>query len=275
MYTADEVAELRARMEVEGKSKPEIIRELAFACHGWPYVFGAWGALCTPRERRTRAEYNPAYKTKIYDACPVLSGKQDTCAGCKWDGCRCFDCRGFTRWLPEQVGLDLYGQGATTQYETASNWAVRGEIKDLPLGLVACVFKRKEGKMSHTGMYLGDGVIVHCSTTVKVGALNDKPAWTHYGIPAGLYTNEELQKAGVNVEEGKNLPTLRRGAEGDLVKLLQEQLNDFLHWNLTVDGKYGEKTENAVKQFQHEMGLKADGIVGPKKIGRASCRERV
>ena len=50
-------------------------------------------------------------------------------------------------------------------------------------------------KMEHTGMHIGDGIITHCSTIVKHGALSDS-SWTHYAIPKGLYTQEEVQNAG-------------------------------------------------------------------------------
>lgn len=278
MYTAKDAEALKNRLIAEGTRKSDIIRSLAECCLGWPYVFGAYGQMCTPANRKQFAGYHPEYKSKIYGACPVLSGGNTSsvtpggatpspqgesfCAGCKWNGCRIFDCRGFTRWLLEQAGLDLYGGGATSQYETDSNWAVKGEIKEMPRGLVCCVFKRKDGKMSHTGMYLGGGGVIHCSTTVKRGTLNDTPAWTHYGIPAGLYTIDELRKAGV-VEPAKNVPTLRRGSEGELVAELQTLL---VVWgaDIAVDGKFGPATEEAVKAFQREHGLTVDGVVGPK-----------
>ena len=254
-----------ASWKKRGDSRPEIIRELSESCLSWPYVYAAAGEMCTPSWRKNRMGYsNEKYAAAIKDNCPVLSGKQSSCSGCKWDGCRCFDCRGFTRWLLAQVGLSLAGGGATTQWETASNWAAKGEIKDIPHGLVCCVFKRKEGKMSHTGMYQGDVKIIHCSTTVKYGALTDTPAWTHWGIPAGLYTDDELRKAGVNVSEGKNIPTLRRGSEGEAVEELQALLNAKYGANLEIDGKFGAKTEAAVKAFQQAKGLTADGVVGPK-----------
>lgn len=265
MYTAAEVGAMLEAWKKRGDSKPEIIRELSESCLGWPYVYAAAGEMCTPSWRRNRMGYsNEKYAAAIKDSCPVLSGKQSSCSGCKWDGCRCFDCRGFTRWLLAQVGLSLAGGGATTQWETASNWAAKGEIKDIPRDLVCCVFKRKDGKMSHTGMYQGDGEIIHCSTTVKPDKLPGTPAWTHFGIPAGLYTDEELRKAGVNVSEGQNNPTLRRGSNGDEVEELQALLNAKYGANLEIDGVYGAKTEAAVKAFQSAHGLAADGIVGPK-----------
>lgn len=52
------------------------------------------------------------------------------------------------------------------------------------------------------------------------------------------------------------------GSFGDAVKQLQTSLNEN-GYNLKVDGFYGIKTFNAVKDFQSKNGLKADGIAGP------------
>lgn len=53
-------------------------------------------------------------------------------------------------------------------------------------------------------------------------------------------------------------PTLRRGAEGELVKQVQTKLK------VDVDGNFGPKTEASVRAFQRTHGLTPDGIVGPK-----------
>lgn len=203
----------------------------------------------------------------IRDNCPVLSGSASSCSGCKWDGVRCFDCQGFVSWLFGQVGVPIYGSGATTQWNTASNWIARGEIASMPPGLVCAVYKRKEDKMSHAGMSMGDGNggVIHCSTVVKNGNVHtDRPAWTHWGIPAGLYTNAELEAAGVKFNSAKNIPTLRRSNSGDEVADLQALLNAMYGADLEIDGVFGAKTEAAVKTFQKAHGLYADGIVGPK-----------
>lgn len=265
MYKADEVEALKKRLEAEGRSEAEIVVALAWACIGWPYVWGAWGAMCTPEERKTRAGYRPDKKENIYRTCPVLSGEQASCEGCPWQGTRCFDCRGFTDWLLKQVGLDLYGDTCGAQYEKVSNWAARGNYADMPAGLVGCVFEYKNGKWQHTGMHVGMGVIVHCSGTVQDGERD----WTAYGIPAGLYSDAELEAAGI--EPKNNLPTLRRGAEGEWVEKLQSLLlgagyGAFFEAESKnpVDGIFGAKTEAAVKAFQRDHGLTIDGIVGPK-----------
>lgn len=61
-----------------------------------------------------------------------------------------------------------------------------------------------------------------------------------------------------------NYPTIRRGATSDYVKELQEILIT-LGYNLGisgVDGKFGSKTQLAVRAFQKDKNLKVDGIVG-------------
>lgn len=58
-------------------------------------------------------------------------------------------------------------------------------------------------------------------------------------------------------------PTLRKGAKGETVELLQELLN-VKGISVKVDGDFGPLTEEAVKAFQKANGLTDDGIVGPK-----------
>ena len=59
------------------------------------------------------------------------------------------------------------------------------------------------------------------------------------------------------------LEQLSKGCESASVETLQNLLCD-VQFELTVDGRFGEKTEAAVKDFQKENNLTADGVVGPK-----------
>ena len=258
MYKAADVDARIASMKTEGRSKADIIDTASDMCIGWPYVFGAAGEMCTPDNRKKYAGYRPDKKPDIFGACPALSGK-GTCDSCKWCGTRIFDCRGFTRWLLAQVGLTLYGGTVTAQWETASNWVYKGNIDKMPLSLACCVFR--EG---HTGMHLFGDVTRHCNKYVKEQLLPGVPRWLRFGIPAGLYKTEELRKAGLNVDESKNIPTLRRGSRGDMVEELQALLNAKCGYDLEIDAVYGAKTESAVIAFQLANGLTADGICGPK-----------
>ena len=55
--------------------------------------------------------------------------------------------------------------------------------------------------------------------------------------------------------------TVKRGAKGNITKLIQERLNS-VGFHISTDGIFGGGTENAVKVFQRNRGLSADGIVG-------------
>ncbi len=60
------------------------------------------------------------------------------------------------------------------------------------------------------------------------------------------------------------LPTLRKGDSGNSVKILQAFLIAYEYSTGTsgIDGDFGSDTESAVKQFQKNSGISADGIVG-------------
>ena len=59
-----------------------------------------------------------------------------------------------------------------------------------------------------------------------------------------------------------NYPTIKKGAEGNITKLVQERLNS-VGFSLVKDGNFGSATENAIKVFQKNRGLIQDGIIGP------------
>ena len=60
------------------------------------------------------------------------------------------------------------------------------------------------------------------------------------------------------------------GSRGEEVKAIQQELKDRGLYQGSVDGIFGSATEAAVKKFQKQQGLTADGIAGPqtlKKLG--------
>lgn len=54
----------------------------------------------------------------------------------------------------------------------------------------------------------------------------------------------------------------KKGSRGSVVILIQQALH------LLPDGIFGNQTEDAVKEFQKEKGLKPDGIVGPATMSK-------
>jgi peptidoglycan hydrolase-like protein with peptidoglycan-binding domain len=60
-------------------------------------------------------------------------------------------------------------------------------------------------------------------------------------------------------------PTIKSGASGDVVRLLQTLLERYEYEPFDpgpVDGEFGPSTRKAVRHFQEEMSLEVDGIVG-------------
>jgi len=71
---------------------------------------------------------------------------------------------------------------------------------------------------------------------------------------------------GVSYKAGsaRSYPLIKKGSKGDIVNYLQYKLLSRLYNPGEVDGIFGNKTLNAVKQFQRDNRLSVDGIVGPK-----------
>ena len=260
MKTASDVDALVANLIEQGKSKTEIILKAAEACLGWPYVWGAVGAKCTPDKRQYYAgrDVCPEGERKvIISGCQALNGSGKSCGGCVYypDNMRtlCNDCQGFVKNIAGRVGITFTGGGATSMWNGSTNWEKKGTRDTLPEQL-CCIFWQASDKktMSHIGWYIGGGMMIHCSGTVKKEKLSAKV--THWAIPKGLSGNVPTT----------DKPTLRKGSSGEYVTLLQTQLiqRGYDLQPYGADGKFGAKTETAVKAFQRDNGLTADGICG-------------
>ena len=263
MNSAATVANMIFNWKTMGMTKAELTVKIAEACLGWPYVWGSLGEEDTPEKRRyymNRSSIAQGDAELIKKRCQVLNGSRSVCDGCKYypggARTRMFDCRGFTRWVLQQAcNWTLQGAGATSQWNDNSNWSEKGEIKNMPLNAVCCVFKKVDNKMSHTGLHIGGGQIIHCSVEVKRGITSEK-GWTHYAIPKGI--------SGDAPQPEPTFPTLRKGSSGEYVTLMQTKLiqrgYDLSPYG--ADGKFGSKTEEALKAFQRDNGLNPDGICG-------------
>lgn len=235
---------------------------------GCPYIYGATGQACTPQYRRARMDQYPEYADMIRRNCPRLMNDQiKTCGGCKWAevgvGRLAYDCAQLTRRAMEQVGIALVS-GANSQWLKTA-FVAKGKIADMPRNLFCLVYREdSDGRKHHTGNYTGDGWVVHAKGH-DYGVVRERledVKLTHYGIPAGLYSDSELRAAGI--DPSGNVPTLRRGSKGEYVRGLQMLLNVVIGAGLEVDGIFGEKTEEAVMKYQESRDLTVDGVVGPK-----------
>ena len=69
-------------------------------------------------------------------------------------------------------------------------------------------------------------------------------------------------------EAAGHLGSLRPGAQGEAVRILQRNLRTLGYYGGSVDGDYGDGTTTAVTAFQKAYGLTADGIAGKGTIAK-------
>ena len=69
----------------------------------------------------------------------------------------------------------------------------------------------------------------------------------------------------INIDEAdQSHPVLKTGATGLPVRRLQSRMSAVGFDTGGVDGRFGAKTEAAVRKLQHRFNLTVDGVVGPK-----------
>ena len=267
MYSANEVAKKLEELKQSGKPLQVVAWELALLCIAWAYVFGARGEHCTPANRRAR--YSDAHPT-IKSKCKNFDGAC-SCSGCKWfpggERTRFFDCRGFTYWVLLQVyNWKLTGVGATSQWNTESNWKAKGEIATMPKDTLVCLFVRNGKTMKHTGFGFNNET-VECSNGVQYFPTRNKK-WTHWAVPACIDGDVPPPPTPPTPD---TKPTLRRGDSGAYVTLAQTKLiqKGYDCGSFGADGEFGAATEKAVRSFQRDNTdpdtgnpLAVDGVIG-------------
>ena len=70
----------------------------------------------------------------------------------------------------------------------------------------------------------------------------------------------------IDTSKPKNPNTLYYGCEGTKVKSLQQMLKKVGCYKGAIDGVYGDLTYEAVKKYQYQKGLHADGMAGSKTL---------
>lgn len=204
--------------------------------------------------------------------------------GSKWIGHTVTDCSGLTSGLAEQLGLKGFHHGSNSSWRY--DCAYKGEKKKgmrLPAG--AWMYTGTKDSHGHIGIVDPTGEWVVEAQGTKNGVTRTKVSdskWTYWGLGKNMEfdfipgqesmpaepakESEKQQQATTDVKPepaAKTYPTLRRGARGENVRLLQELLAKDGS-TLQIDGIFGPGTQSAVRAFQKKYGLKIDGIVGPQ-----------
>ena len=80
-----------------------------------------------------------------------------------------------------------------------------------------------------------------------------------------LYSKNARKSSSVAASIGE---TLQLGSTGSAVRSLQKRLKELGYFSSSIDGDYGDLTENAVKLFQEQNGLKVDGKAGSATLDK-------
>lgn len=97
--------------------------------------------------------------------------------------------------------------------------------------------------------------------------LSAKQAESKFGVKDGALPSKRVgtftasqRKSGSGSGSG--------GASSDTVKDVQTKLKALGYYSAEITGNVGAKTETAIKKFQKDNGLTADGVIGPKTQGK-------
>lgn len=230
---------------------------------GWVYWYGSCGYECTQAlYERKKIQYPEHY------------GESRT-SGYRLDiaqGRMCADCVGMIKsffWTGGNItGKNVYkshgcdDMSADVMFSRCSERGPIAKIPDVPGLLVH--------KPGHIGVYVGDGYTIEMKGFAYDCVMNkvDKGPWTEWGrLPASMlvYVDAETGEA---AQWTLGSRVLKRGCVGADVRELQQALME-LGYALNLygaDGDYGEETTMAVRVFQRQNGLEADGIFGAASL---------
>lgn len=229
----------------------------------WGYIWGTAGVEWTAKKQEQlekTTDDNRANSRKY--------GKQ-------WIGHYVSDCSGMFVWAFKQFGMsmshissNIYKSYCTTKGQLTA------ELKQtIPAGC-AVFTGQTAGSHPHVGLYIGGGEVIEAAGA-KSGVIKSKitdKKWTFYGqlkdvnyADSGIGDPAYYERPTVQAPAATSKPTLRRGSKGEYVTLAQTMLmqRGYKLPKYGADGSFGAETQAAVKAFQQDWGLEADGIIGP------------
>ena len=236
------------------------------------YVMGCFGSPMTAANKERYCQ-NHSYNQQTARQVMIKSATSDTFG---------FDCVCLIKGLlwgwngskDKTYGGATYGSNGVPDINAD---AIIGKCKDVSTDFSKLAVGELLWMTGHVGIYIGNGQAVECTPAWKNGVqvttvLNVKSGtghkWTKHGkLPYVTYDESATPVTTTSqVSTISGLPVLKKGSKGASVKALQILLigNNCSCGKPGVDGDFGSATDFAVKQYQTENGLEADGSVGPK-----------
>ena len=235
---------------------------------GCYYWFGTFGQMASNALYKAKKSQYPKYYTATDFNTQIKNPKQ------------VFDCAGLIKAYLWTDSIDdvtptyksSQDYGATAFYNRCTK---KGKISSFDHVKGRLVFKGANSKMTHVGVYIGDGKIVEAKGH-KYGVIisNLDASWTHWGqcnlisedsAPAPVPTPTPSE---AYTGEFPTLPSRGYFKKGDKGKEVVKMQNVLL-WispgclpKYGADGDVGSETINAVKVCQSILKVKTDGLYG-------------
>lgn len=249
-----------------------LIQKFRFALNEkWGYIWGTAGEVWTQAKQNALVqEFIKEFGTgwKDNEKAKKKDKYRGALNGSKWIGHTVADCSGLFSWAFRQLGGYMY-HGSNTMWNSyctnKGQLTKKGRTDGQPLKPGTAVFTGNDSNKGHVGLYVGNDTVIEASGT-NAGVITTTISggkWTFWGELKGVDYGDNTTQIPV-VEQTK--PTLKRGNKGKWVTELQTILKSkgYDLGSYGVDGDFGKCTEAAVRQFQLDNDLVADGVVGAK-----------
>ena len=202
-----------------------------------------WGAQGQKKPTITEEWIRRREKTKRNADRAIAHWKKEVREG-YGDVLRAFDCSGlgvFFFLKHDLIDHDVNAEGLRKLCRSIN----RAELREGDM-----VFRMSGGRAVHVGYAVDRDHVIEAKGR-DVGVVQSAVSgWDRYGRPP-FFASREMKLT---------RPYMR----GEDVRELQQALKDAGYEPGQIDGVFGKKTERAVKRFQKDCGLKADGIAGKR-----------
>ena len=202
-----------------------------------------WGAQGQKKPTITESWIRSREKTKRNADRAIAHWKKEVREG-YGDVLRAFDCSGLGTYFflkHDLIDHDLNAEGLRKLCRSID----RNDLREGDM-----TFRMSGGRAVHVGYAIDCDHVIEAKGRDDGVVQNRVSGWNLYGRPP-FFASREM----------KLTHPYMRGSD---VKALQQALKDNGYDPGQIDGVFGKKTERAVKRFQKDSGLSADGIAGKR-----------